>query len=97
LDERNLQLAKHAISGQFARPSDLPRPDVEYKYIVSVRALEAFPNKVRREGINVPDSAQRLSFMSSKLLNLKEYKADGLIWSYSIIRRKTTEEVIEEA
>ena len=76
--------------------ASLPRHDTEYRYVVKVRAIEAFPNRVRREGINVPDSSQQVTFTSSKLLNLKEYKANGLVWSYTVVRRRYTEEVFEE-
>ncbi len=76
--------------------SNATRPDVEYRYIVHVRALETFVNRVRREGINIPDGAQRVSFASPKRLDLAQDKQNGLIWSYSVIERRYTEDLIEE-
>jgi hypothetical protein len=71
--------------------------DTEFKYIVQVRAFETFRNTLRREGLAMPETVvNNLSFASSKRLDMKSYKARGLIWSYSIIRVRKVEDVIEE-
>jgi hypothetical protein len=69
--------------------------DAEYKYIVEIKAWEAFKNVMRREGIVVPEGAHT-SFTTGKRLDMKSYQENGLIWAYSIIRVRSTEEVIEE-
>jgi hypothetical protein len=72
-------------------------PDTEYKYIAKVRAFETFRNLVRREGISIPEAgAGTVSFTSPKRLNMKAHKERGLIWSYSIIRVRRVEDVVEE-
>jgi hypothetical protein len=71
--------------------------DTEFKYIVHIRAFETFRNTLRREGIAMPEAlASNLSFASFKRFNMREYQARGLIWSYSIIRVRRVEDVIEE-
>jgi hypothetical protein len=76
--------------------SELKGLDTEYRYIVHIRAQETFANLMRREGIVIAEGPGHASFASTVRLPLREYKEDGLIWSYSIIRVRRDEEVIEE-
>jgi hypothetical protein len=71
-------------------------PDIEYRYIAHVRAIETFANVMDRLGISLPDKSSHVSFTSPKRLNMKIYRENKLIWSYSIIRVRKEEEVIEE-
>ena len=71
-------------------------PDTEYKYIVEVKASETFNNIMRREGIPVADGSAHVSFTSTKRLDMKRYKQNGLLRSYSVIRVRKIEEVVEE-
>ena len=76
---------------------DVERLDIEYKYIVHVRGLETFRNVMRQEGINIAETSNpHTSFTSTKRLDMKSYKGNGLIWSYSMIRVTRNEDVIEE-
>jgi hypothetical protein len=76
---------------------DVERLDTEYKYIVHMRGLETFRNVMRQEGINIPETSNpHTSFTSTKRLDMKSYKENGLVWSYSIIRVTRNEDVIEE-
>ncbi len=70
--------------------------DPEYHYIVHIKAMETFTNFMRREGIVIPEGMAHVSFTSSARLNMKGYKEMGMIWSYSIIRVRKDEDVIEE-
>jgi hypothetical protein len=71
--------------------------DTEFKYIASIRAFETFRNQVRQEGISIPETGGgHISFSSGKRLNMRAYKARGLVWSYSIIRVRKLEDLIEE-
>ncbi len=72
--------------------------DTEFKYIADVRAFETFRNVLRREGVAMPETGRvgNLSFTSSKRLDMRAYKERGLISSYSIIRVRKVEDVIEE-
>lgn len=75
---------------------DVEGSDTEYQYVVHVRASETFANVMRRLGISVPEDTVHVSFTSPRRLNMKGYKEGGLIWSYSIIRVRWSEEVVEE-
>jgi len=76
---------------------DVESLDTEYKYIVHVRGLETFRNVMRQEGINIPETSNpHASLTSTKRLDMKSYKENGLVWSYSIIRVTRNEDVIEE-
>lgn len=70
--------------------------DTEYNYIAHVRALETFANQISRLGVSIPDKSAHVSFTSSKRLDMRSLKDRGLVWSYSIIRVRKNEEVIEE-
>ncbi len=72
------------------------RPDIEYEYVVHVKAMEAFANAMSRQGVPVPEQSAYVSFASPRRLDMKAYKAKGLIWSYSVIRVRKDGEVIEE-
>jgi len=74
----------------------LETPGIEYRYIVHVRALEAFGNRMRREGTIIPEGPAHVSFSTNKRLDMKELREDGLIWSYSIIRVTRAEDILEE-
>ncbi len=74
----------------------LTESDTEYRYIVHVKALEAFANLMRREGIAIQEDTTHVSFVSARRLDAKEYKRRGLIWSYSVIRVRKEEDVMEE-
>lgn len=82
--------------GQQIPSRNFLEPDVEYQYIVHVRAWETFLNIIRSEGINIPDGSHHVSFTCGKRLNMKAHKQNALIWSYSIIRVTKNEDVIEE-
>ncbi len=69
---------------------------VEYRYIVHTKAFETFTNLLRTQGINIPEKSARLSFKSRMLLDMRQMKEKGLLWSYSIIRVRSAEEVVEE-
>ncbi len=72
-------------------------PDTEYNYIVHVRAFETFRNLIRQVGVSIPETAgSHVSFTSARRLNMKAYKERGLVWSYSVIRVRKVEEVVEE-
>ena len=85
-----------SISQQMPVPN-FPELDVEYRYIVHVRAWETFRNMMRREGIIIPEGSHHVSFTCGKRLNMKGHRQNGLIWSYSIIKVTRNEDVIEEA
>ncbi len=73
-------------------------PDTEFKYVVHIRIIETFINLMEGQGVTVPHPPDlHVSFAASKLLDMKSYRKSGLIWSYSIIRVRKTEEVIEES
>ncbi len=72
-------------------------PDIEYRYIVHVRAAETFFNWMERDGTLIPHSqSQHLRFSWPKLLDMKSLKERGLIWSYSVIQVQSVENVVEE-
>jgi hypothetical protein len=76
---------------------DVESLDTEYKYIVHVRGLETFRNVMRQEGINIPETSNpHTSFTSTKRLDMKSYKENGVVWSYSVIRVIRNEDVIDE-
>lgn len=75
---------------------ELETPDIEYRYIVHVKAIEAFGNRMRREGTIIPEGPAHVSFSTNKRLDMKELREDGLIWSYSIIRVTRAEDILEE-
>ncbi len=75
---------------------DVELPDTQYQYIVNVRAVETFANMMSRLGINITYTSKNLSFTAPRLLNMKAMKERGIIFSYSIIRVRTVEDVIEE-
>jgi hypothetical protein len=77
-------------------PPELEELDTEYRYVVHVKAMEAFANRMRREAVVVPDGSSHISFATSRRLDMKHFKEDGLIWSYSIIKVRRDEDVIEE-
>ncbi len=69
----------------------------EFQYHVNVRAKEAFINSIRKEGILMPEmESSDLTFPSYRLLDMKSYKERGILWSYSIVRVRRSEEIIEE-
>jgi hypothetical protein len=70
-------------------------PDTEYQYVVNVRAIETFVNTMSREGLALPQQSA-ISFRSRRLLNMRKLKERGILWSYSIIRVRTVEDVLEE-
>jgi hypothetical protein len=70
--------------------------DTEYRYIVQISAFESFRNIARREGIVIPESSTYASFTTPKRLDMRGYKQRGLIWSYSVIKVRRHEEIIEE-
>jgi hypothetical protein len=74
----------------------VPDFDVEYRYIVHIKAWETFVNMMRREGIIIPEGSHFVSFTSTKRLYMKGHRDNGLVWSYSIIRVARSEDVIEE-
>lgn len=71
-------------------------PDTEFQYVVDVRAVETFVNQMARVGIIIPDKSSRARFASPRRLDMKSLKQRGLIWSYTVIRVRYNEEVIEE-
>jgi hypothetical protein len=72
-------------------------PDTEYKYIANIKAFETFRNIVRGQGVSMPETGGgNVSFTSPKRLDMKAYKDGGLLWSYSVIRVRRVEEVVEE-
>jgi hypothetical protein len=73
-----------------------PETDTEYRYVVRLRATEAFANIMAKEGVTVALTPGRVSFTSKKLFDMKAFKDRGLIWSYSIIGVRADEHVIEE-
>jgi hypothetical protein len=82
---------------QTERVRDVEGLGTEYKYIVHLRGLETFRNVMRQEGTNIPETSNpHASFTSTKRLDMKSYKENGLIWSYRIIRVPRNEDVIEE-
>jgi hypothetical protein len=70
-------------------------PDVQYLYIVNIRAVETFVNLMAREGINMERSSNA-SFTLPRRLNMKVLKERGVFYSYSVIRVRRVEDVIEE-
>ena len=89
-------VASHDLDAQVSSLRRPEEPGIEYKYITNVKALETLRNLLRREGITLPDGSNHMSFKSSKRLDMRGYKERGIIWSYSIIRVGTVEDVIEE-
>jgi len=85
------------LDSQLSRSSEANQAlDTEYRYIVHMKASETFRNVMRREGITIPEGANHISFTSDKRLDMKGYKERGLTWSYTVIRVRTEEDVIEE-
>jgi hypothetical protein len=72
-------------------------PDTDFKYLIDVRAFETLRNVLRREGVSIPEGSNHISFTWHKRLNMKALKESGMIWSYSIIRVRKVEEIIEES
>ena len=70
-------------------------PDIQYQYIVSIRAVETFVNLMAREGINMERSSNA-SFTLPRRLNMRAMKERGVLYSYSVIRVRRVEDVIEE-
>ena len=71
--------------------------DTEFKYIAHVRAIETFRNILRGQGVSMPETGGgNVSFVSTTRLNMKGYKERGLISSYSVIRVRRVEDVVEE-
>jgi hypothetical protein len=70
-------------------------PDVQYQYIVNIRAIETFVNLMAREGINLERSSNA-SFTLPRRLNMRVLKERGVLYSYSVIRVRRVEDVIEE-
>jgi hypothetical protein len=85
-----------AASSRLIPSRNLSELDVEYQYIVHVRAWETFLNIMRSERIAIPEGSHYVSFTCGKRLNMKAHKQNALIWSYSIIRVTKNEDVIEE-
>ena len=85
-----------STDGQRQAIQDTERPDTEYKYIVHVRALETFRNKMGTIGVRIPETSSHVSFTSSKRLDLRAYRDKRIIWSYSIIKVTRNEDVVEE-
>jgi hypothetical protein len=69
--------------------------DIHYQYIVSIRAIETFVNLMAREGINIERSSNA-SFTLPRRLNMRALKERGVLYSYSVIRVRRVEDVIEE-
>jgi hypothetical protein len=70
-------------------------PDVQYQYIVNIRAIETFVNLMAREGINIERSSSA-SFTLPRRLNMRVLKERGVLYSYSVIRVRRVEDIIEE-
>jgi hypothetical protein len=84
------------VSDQQSKQSLREGSDTEYKYLVHIIAIETFVNMMRRGGIDLPLGRDRLTFTSPKIINMKALKESGIIWSYSIIRVRSIEEIVEE-
>jgi hypothetical protein len=92
MGERNVE-RESQTRGAFP---NVPELDVEYRYIVHVKAWETFVNMMRREGIIIPEGSHFVSFTSTKRIYMKGHKDNGLVWSYSIIKVTRTEDIVEE-
>lgn len=86
--------AQRSSSGEHVQ--EIPGLAPEYRYIVHIRALETLTNLLRREGISIPEGSMHVSFPANTRLNMKALKDMGLIWSYSVIRVRKDEEIVEE-
>jgi hypothetical protein len=85
-----------STGGQRQATQDIEGPDIEYKYIVHIRAFETFRNKIGSVGVRIPETSSHVSFTSSRRLDLRAYRDKRIIWSYSIIKVTRNEEVVEE-
>jgi len=70
--------------------------NTEFQYIVNIRAFETFRNLLRQEQIQIPEGSNHVTFTVPKRLDMKGYKERGLIWSYTVIRLRRTQDVVEE-
>jgi hypothetical protein len=71
-------------------------PDIQYQYVVNIRAIETFVNLMAREGLNIPERSSSVSFTLPRRLNMKVLKERGVLYSYSVIRVRRVEDVVEE-
>jgi hypothetical protein len=49
-----------------------------------------------REGLNIPERSSGVSFTLPRRLNMRVLKERGVLYSYSVIRVRMVEEIIEE-
>ncbi len=69
----------------------------EFEYHVHIRAKEAFINSLRNEGVLLPQvETDDLTFTLDRLIDMKNYKKRGLVWSFTTARVRKTKEIIEE-
>lgn len=72
----------------------------EYQYFVHAKELGTFADLIRKEGVPIPRSRKSLTphmvFSSPKRLDMRIYKDDGLIWSYSIVKLKKSDQIVEQ-
>lgn len=67
----------------------------EYEYFVDVRAWETFSNQLRKVGISLREGTRKVTFRSGSRIDLKQMKAKGLVWSYTISKVVVGKELLE--
>ncbi len=90
--DRGLRSLQETRAAQF--PDGLGE---EYRYSVRVRALETFANVMDRMGIVIQRDSPLVTFTSVKHIDLRAFKERGLVWSYTVVRRRYEEQTVEEA